>query len=82
MMSYRADKVKFTDRQTDGRTDGHKQKTTIPLRPERPRGKKLLNRYDAGFDQHRTVPRAYRLPCHRESHDTFRVMHKPMCVYK
>ena len=30
----------------------------------------------------RTVPRAYLLPCYRESHDIFRVMHKPMCVYK
>ena len=33
--SYRADKVKFTDGQTDGQT----QATTIPLRPERLRGK-------------------------------------------
>ena len=33
--SYRADKVKFTDRQTDGQT----QAKTIPLRPEWPRGK-------------------------------------------
>ena len=28
-----------TDVWTDGRTDGHTQATTIPLRPERPRGK-------------------------------------------
>ena len=32
-----ADKLKFTDRRTDGQTDA----TTIPLRPERPRGKKV-----------------------------------------
>ena len=32
--SYRADKVKFTG----GRTDGQTEATTIPLRPERPRG--------------------------------------------
>ena len=31
--NYRADKVKFTNRWTDGQT----QATTIPLRPERPR---------------------------------------------
>ena len=37
---YRADKVKLrTDRRTDGRTNGQTQATTIPLRPERPRGK-------------------------------------------
>ena len=29
-------------RQTDGRTDGQTQATTIPLRPKRPRGKKVL----------------------------------------
>ena len=43
VMSYRADKVKFTDRgidgHTDGRTDGQTQATTISLRPERPRDK-------------------------------------------
>ena len=43
--SYRAEKVKFTDRQTDGRTDRQTdrqtQATTIPIRPERSRGKKL-----------------------------------------
>ena len=37
--SYRADKVKFMDGQTDGRIDGQTQATTIPLRPERLRGK-------------------------------------------
>ena len=48
--SYRADKVKLTDRQTsrqtdgqtDRRTDGQTPATTIPLRPERPRGKNRL----------------------------------------
>ena len=43
MTTYRADKVKFMDRQTEGQKDGwtygHTQATTIPLRPERPRGK-------------------------------------------
>ena len=48
--------------------------------------KKMWNRYDAGsasivLAQHRTVPRAYLLPCYRESHGIFRVVHKPMCVY-
>ena len=38
--SYHADKVKFTDGRTDWLTDGQTQATTIPLRPERPRGKK------------------------------------------
>ena len=37
--SYRADKVKFTDGRTDRQTDGQTQATTIPLRPERTRGK-------------------------------------------
>ena len=37
--SNRADKVKLTDGQTDGRT----QETTKPLRPERSRGKKKEN---------------------------------------
>ena len=36
-MSYRADKVKFTDRETDRQT----QASTIPLWPERPRGNKI-----------------------------------------
>ena len=31
VMSYRADKVKFTDRRMDRRTDRQKQATTIPL---------------------------------------------------
>ena len=51
MTSYRADKVKFTNGQTDGRTDGQTdgrtyrgtdgqtRATTIFLRPERPRDK-------------------------------------------
>ena len=43
--SYRADKVKFTDRRTDGRTDGQTQATTIPLRPERPRGKNQIRKF-------------------------------------
>ena len=43
--SYRADKVKFTDGRMDGQTDGQTQATTIPLRPERPRGKKRLTFY-------------------------------------
>ena len=34
VMSYRADKVKFTD----GRTDRQTQAMTIPLQPERPEG--------------------------------------------
>ena len=38
LTSYRADKVKFTDRRTDGQT----QTTTIPLRPDRPWGNKSL----------------------------------------
>ena len=36
--SYRADKVKFTYRQTDAPTDGQTQATTIPPRPDRSRG--------------------------------------------
>ena len=48
---------------------------------------KKLESFDAGSalivsGQHRTVPRVYLLPCYRESHAIFRVMHKPMCVYK
>ena len=53
--SYRTDKVKFTDGQTDGRTDGRTyrrtdgqaQVTTIPLHPERLRGKNytITSRY-------------------------------------
>ena len=42
MTSYYADKIKFMDRQTDGWTDGLTQETTIPLWPERSRGKKLI----------------------------------------
>ena len=39
---YRADKVKLrTDRRTDGRTDGQTPAMTIPLRPERLRGKNI-----------------------------------------
>ena len=40
--SYSADKVKFTDRRTDGWTDGQtgrRRKRQYPFRPERPRGK-------------------------------------------
>ena len=36
--SYRADKVKFTDRQADGQTDRRRQRQ-YPFPPERPRGK-------------------------------------------
>ena len=40
--TYRADKVKLrTDSRTDGRTVGQTQATTIPLRPERSRGKNI-----------------------------------------
>ena len=40
VITYRADKVEFTHRQTDGQT----QATTIPLRPEMARGKtKTIN---------------------------------------
>ena len=31
--------ARVTDGQTDGQTDGRTQATTIPLRPDRPRGK-------------------------------------------
>ena len=48
VMSYRADKVKFTDRQTNRRTDGQTLATTITLRPERPRGKKHATRRKSG----------------------------------
>ena len=42
--SYLVDNVKFTDRRTDGWTDGQTQATTIPLRPERPRGENDLKK--------------------------------------
>ena len=41
VMRYCADKVKFTDGRTDGQTAGQTQATTLPLRPERPRGKNV-----------------------------------------
>ena len=40
---YRVDKLKFTDGRTDKQTDGQTQATTIPLRPERPRGNKTMS---------------------------------------
>ena len=42
VMSYRVEKVKFTDGRTDRRTDGQMRATTIHPEPERPWGKSGL----------------------------------------
>ena len=67
MTSYRADKVKFTDRQTDGRTnrrtDGETQATTISRRPERPRGNNTFQIVKIKLKYHRMYQDIYNYIC-------------------